>query len=315
MNGSTMRWLVVLLAVQVMLASGSWWPDSVQQEPGGTLLQFAAEQTDRITIGDGSRTVELLKTDGRWTLGRPTLLPADNRQVSALLERLTKLQAGWPVVTNAASHSRLQVSAESFRRRIDLFAEDTSQAALLLGTAPSLRQTHARIVGADEVYAATISATDLAPDPAAWLDAALLAVTTVSAVEHGAYRYERSAEGWSAQALEAPPGPPLSAPYVEALTQYLEQLRVTGISERDLTADRAPALEIDVETPEGTLRFSFSTDGELFFLQRSDYGERFTLSPATYRDIVAAIKPPPGEPRDGEAGERDADDVHQSETA
>jgi hypothetical protein len=226
---------------------------------------------------------------------------------------MAELQRGWPIVTNASSHQRLEVAADQFARRIELYATDSLQAALLLGTSPGLRQTHVRTPDSDAVFAAPVSAFEWPTGRAGWLDSTGLAVADLRAIERGGYRYERQPEGWTIS-IEGS-GRELSQAQLDTLAAQLAGLRVTGVSDRELADAQDVALEMTVETPAGSLRLQLAATADEFLLAHSDYDTLFRLSAADYAELLDPREPGAGAaPTEAAAAESSAPDVHQSET-
>jgi hypothetical protein len=217
-------------------------------------------------------------------------------------------------VTNASSHQRLAVAADKFERRIELYAGDTLQAELLLGTSPGLRQTHVRTPDSDAVFSAAVSTFEWPTDRAGWLDATGLAVTDVRALEHGGYRYERATDDWSVSGTGSGDSIALSAAGLETLVTRLAGIRVTGISDRARADIAAGAVTMRLETQDGALELALAAADDEFLLQRSDYATLFTLAAADYNALLAALDPDTAAaPTDAAAPATAVPDVHQSE--
>ncbi len=173
------RWIVllsILLGVQVLaaillLAQQQASPASQARR---SLLDFDPAVVDRIVVESPDGKVELVKKKDRWVIPGEPELPADQGQVTALLDRLSAMRAGTVVATSESSHERFRVDDRNFERRITLYQGEQHLASLLVGTSPNFRLVHVRVPGEEAIYAVQF-ATYEAPDrPREWLDKTLL---------------------------------------------------------------------------------------------------------------------------------------------
>ena len=97
--------------------------------PEAKLLSFDTEAVDRIRIdGEADKRVVLHKQDSQWQLPELDGFPADQGNVKRLLERLAKLEKGWPVATTRGAAKRFKVDETSFERKLTLAQGADTQA-------------------------------------------------------------------------------------------------------------------------------------------------------------------------------------------
>ena len=178
MNKS-IRILSVLAGVQLVLVALVWFGRS----DGGAnmplrLVEFAPASVAKLTLADGTQSVELTKDAAGWQVqANGQVRSADATQVNNMVNNLAELQVQWPVATTSDSAERFEVSAKKFQRRIELQDDSGAQLALLYtGTSPGLGKVHARSDAAGEVYAVDLANYQLPMTLDDWLDKALLAL-------------------------------------------------------------------------------------------------------------------------------------------
>lgn len=232
--GKLHLYLLALLAVQIVLAlalaSTTWRQPAAATGP---LLTLDEKQIDRILIeGPDKARVELLRKEGRWAVPDAADFPADAAQVTRLIERLARLNAGSPVTMGTDAHERFRVTDTGFERRIVL-GHDGKVTTLLLGSALGGRQAYARKSDTPEVYAIDLRSSDIPVKPDEWIDKRALAVPLdeISHIETGKLRLERTtpqsaeaaAPAWKAEGLAA--GEELDPGAADRLARLLADLR------------------------------------------------------------------------------------------
>jgi hypothetical protein len=169
----------LLLALQIVVAvalnmSGS---SNMEVAPDTPLFGFKAEAVTALTISDGeNKTITIAKGDQGWVLPETSNAPANNDQVTALLEKLAGLKQGLPVATSGDSAKRFKVADDLFQRRVEVKEGDAVVADLYVGTSPGFRQIHARKAGSSEVLIAALSTFELETASDQWLDKGMFAV-------------------------------------------------------------------------------------------------------------------------------------------
>ncbi|TNJ34352.1 DUF4340 domain-containing protein [Arenimonas terrae] len=170
----------------VLLAAGAWWllerPVAGDGAAGSLLLpglEARLESLDRLQVrGAGDQVlVEIVKTDGRWRMPARQDWPANQREISRALFRLSQARRQEAKTANPERHARLGVEAVA--------AADAKGAELQLSGGgeplrltigrnhPSLGGSYARIGDEAQVWLLDV---DVGParNPVDWLDRRLL---------------------------------------------------------------------------------------------------------------------------------------------
>ena len=151
----TISVLGALLVAQLLLAFGMSFTGTklagrATDEP---LLSLGGSQVDHITIeGPDQAKVVLAKVGKAWQLPDEGGFPADRTRTESLLKTLEGLKQGLPVATTAEALARFKVADDRFERRVTLAGGGKTIATIYFGTAPSMREIHARRAGQHDVY-------------------------------------------------------------------------------------------------------------------------------------------------------------------
>ncbi len=208
----TIQILAGLLVVQIVVAALLLVlpAQSTQGRLRPLLDQLSEADVTAVTIHERpDKEVRLAKKDDQWVLPDVDDYPVDKTKVSDLLGKLTSIQVGEPLATTAASHGRLQVSADSYNRRVDL---TTSQGArrLFFGSSRGT-SANVRLDGSDEVYLTTkLAPFDIASDLASWINTLYFTATeqevgrVVLTTLSGTLTFQRNvSDVWEFQGLAA----------------------------------------------------------------------------------------------------------------
>ena len=269
-------WLTVLLAFQTCLAAGLFWNTQHQlesQHRSEPVLEFDDPSIDRVVIQGEDKTLNLVRRDDRWLIPEYHSLPADESRIKGLLSRLQDLKVGWPVAVNRSSFERFEVADDNFKRRLQLYQGDQLVGELLVGSSPSLKKSHLRRQGEDEVYTANLQAYDLPNTHEVWLDKGLLQVSEVNSIQGPDYRLEKGDGGWGLVGSDEP----LSTAQLNELVSTLKNLRVTKVESISLK-------------PQATLRvneliFQLMAEDGRYYLRRDDIDQVFSISKASYEKL------------------------------
>ena len=171
--------LCALLALQLALAAGiSVRHSFAESHPPGKLMAFVPTEVDGLKIEEAGQTpLVLAKHDGKWILPGFDNAPANAAQVTALVDRLNKLEGGWPVATTPAAAERFKVADPGFERRVSLTSGGKTLATLLLGTSPAYRLTNVRVDGHDSIFSVDFDFSDAGGKAEDWEDKSLLTLT------------------------------------------------------------------------------------------------------------------------------------------
>lgn len=225
----TVRWLAVLLAVQIVMAVGfnlpTLWPST---QPGAaSLLAVSQDQINRIVLeGPDHTKVVLVKEGDTWTLPELGKFPADSNRVNAMLERVTNSKTGAPIATTAGAKARFKVDDEAFERRITLAKNDKTLGTLYLGSSPGLRRSYVRAGGEDAIFSLELAAYEVPVQLADWEDKTILRFpkTDIKALEVAGLRLDQSTQPVSPSAEKQTDDQP--HPAVSPLVWEARELKV-----------------------------------------------------------------------------------------
>ena len=143
--------------LQALLAVGTWWPDSGPPEVQN-LLGMSPEDIKSIRITGRKALdetpeapVELVRGDSGWLIHTVGDYPATEAQMAPLLEGLGKLKAQFPIATQQATYTSLEVADDAFTRKIEIEGKDGSKRTLLVGVGQG-KSAAVRVEGEDEVW-------------------------------------------------------------------------------------------------------------------------------------------------------------------
>ena len=227
-----------LFAAQLVILAGLLLASGVGSEAGASqLLSFDPANVTQLSVSGEDRTVSLARDGDSWRL--ESGLPADGGKINELLEKLSSLDAPWPVATSGDSAERFEVTDGNHQRRLVIEDEDGPLADLLLGTSPGYRRVHARVSGESEVYSIDFSNYEVPTDADQWLDKALLAAKgEVSSVAlEGDWQLARQDGGWLIDGAAA------DGDAADDLVRRFTGLRVLGTADDEEDAEEAEGAE------------------------------------------------------------------------
>ncbi len=195
----TVRWLGVLLAVQIVMAVGfnlpTLWPSA--QPVAAPLVEVTQNQINRIVLeGPDQTKVVLVKEGEAWLLPELEKFPADSNRVNTLLGKVLGSKPNTPIAVTSGAKTRFKVSDEAFERRITLAQDDTTLATLYLGSSPGPRRSYVRTGGEDAIFALELAAYEMPVQLADWEDKRILQFpkTDIKALEVAGLRLEQSTQ-------------------------------------------------------------------------------------------------------------------------
>ena len=105
-------------------------------------------------IGPGEKSVLLEKVEksGEWGLPEFDGFPANSQAVVQLIDQLTNTELGMQVSKQTDSFDRMKVADNNFERKVEI-GKASEMKTIFFGSAPALRQAHARLSGEKIVYA------------------------------------------------------------------------------------------------------------------------------------------------------------------
>ncbi|MEE4277184.1 MAG: DUF4340 domain-containing protein [Halieaceae bacterium] len=309
------RWLSALLLVQLVLVAALYWPKEPSTSTARSLVAFAADDIERISITDDEGVEQTLQRDGKrdgkrddnhddnsWRL--PDGLPADSNRVGTLIRALTSADTGLAIATSDAAARRFEVDEDGYVRRLVLSTGE-DDATVFLGSSPSFRKLHARRDGESEVYVVELNSYDAPTDEGSWLDKTLLAATQLDRIDLYGTSFERGDEAWTRSDGEAVDGEAM-----ETLLQVLAGLRVTGIadSEDEDAAAAGESLRLDMAGSDGEWRLTVldNPDSERYYLSSDRFEPVFDTSAYDAERLIEAARTVAGL-ADDDAAEADVD--------
>ncbi|NGZ97651.1 MAG: hypothetical protein CV089_16280 [Nitrospira sp. WS110] len=292
------RWLGVLLAVQILMAVGlnlsTLWP--LTQPGAAPLLAVSRDQINRIVLEGPEHTkVVLVKDEETWLLPELEKFPADSNRVNAMLERVTNPKTGAPIATTAGAKARFKVDDEAFERRITLAENDKTLGTLYLGSSPGLRRSYVRAGGEDAIFSLELAAYEVPVQLADWEDKTILRLpkNDITALEVAGLRLEQSAQpasspqgkqtdnqphsavsplAWEAKGLEAGRHLELKSDAVDKLVRLLADLTFDKVLGREVNR------EYGLEKPSLTITLTRKTgDTVTYLLGKNPKKEEYTL--------------------------------------
>jgi hypothetical protein len=168
----TIKILLVVLGLQLLLTAGVFYTSGIIASPpeNQLLLNISKSDIKKIVLtGSGGKEVILEKTNELWGLPNKNSFPANQAQINQLLDRLLETELGTKISRQETSHARLRVSDSGFERKVSLFTINDTSHIIYFGSAPSLRQSHARLSKEIDVHVVKFSANDIDIQPDDWL--------------------------------------------------------------------------------------------------------------------------------------------------
>jgi len=273
------RILIVVLVLQLALATVVLWPRSATTEGGQSL--FPDLETNRvvsvtITGADGAQ-IEMVKEGADWVLPEADDYPVQGESVDSLLVKIAGLRSGQAVTETGGSHERLGVADNAFERRVEFDLDDGTHYTLYVGTSPSYGATHIRVGGQDEVYLTSdLTTYDVGVLPTDWADRVYFSVPADQVMDltlenaNGVFKFIRFVSGgelmpaqdvWSL--ADITPEETLDTEAVDALLN-----RVASVSMiRPLGTEEKPEYGMDEPTAVVTVRTQSEEGSKLYTLR------------------------------------------------
>ncbi len=168
--------LAVLALAQTLIVLVFLFSDGEDSSSDDVWLTLNKEEVDALRFSDGESTVDLVRGESGWQIGK---LPADGDKVDSILAKLTAINEPWPVATSADAAARFELEDDNFQREVVVSSDGSELARLLFGTSPGYQKVHARRSDSEEIYSVGLSNYELPVNVDGWLDKALLALSEV----------------------------------------------------------------------------------------------------------------------------------------
>jgi hypothetical protein len=300
--------LAAVLAVQIVLVVVAFWPRPASVAGGESLFAgLEAEQITQLTISDASgEQIKLAKEMGKWVLPEADNYPCTENKVPQFLEKIVALKTNRLVTQTPASHKRLKVADDDFERRIELELADGTTHQLYLGTSPSYGATHVRAEGQNEVYLASLSASDAGVSASNWVDTLYFSVTQDQIValtlenKNGRLEFEKDDAGtWTMKDLAA--DETLNQNNVKSLAtrvSSLQMLRPLGKTEQDEYGLKEPKAVVTAQTRDDkgntktyTIRVGAKSDEDNSYVVISSESPYYVrMAEYTVKDFVEKVR-------------------------
>ncbi len=206
------QWILVALLIgQVALSAFVLWP---RVGTAGTAEPLFPGLKDAdvvgLTVSDNTgKSIELRKTTGAWVLPSADDYPADETQITSIVDKVKVLSSQRLVTQTEASQKQLQVSATDFLRRVTLSTADGTSYVLYVGSAPTYDTSHVRPEGTNNTYLVSdLSQWDLSVNALPWVKSSYFSVAqneveqvTLTNV-NGTFTFKKDATGtWALEGL------------------------------------------------------------------------------------------------------------------
>jgi hypothetical protein len=285
-------WLTGLLVLQILFAVGLFWGNAhtAQNNDKRTLFSFEQKEIDRVVISNSSSTVTLNKSDQKWVLPDLQQLPVNENKLSALLDKLTQLNPGWPVATTKKSHPRFEVAEDNFQRKVQLFRNGNLIEEFFVGTTPSFRKGHVRRANDNAIYSVTLNSYELPVDNTQWLDTSLLSAKDITVIRGSDFLLRKNGGKWNLDLVDKNTNtrvPELEGSKADNLASTLKSLRILGVAiEKDIV-NESQVKTIEV-TGSSNWRYELLEQSKKYYIRRNDIASLFTLSKSDY-ELLANI--------------------------
>ncbi len=135
------------------------------------LIGVEADSLDKIVIEDGEKAaLVLMKKNDTWILPDHYSFPASKTKLDGFTKKLLGIKRSWPIATTQGAAKRFRVKEDSYEKKIAFYEGDKKIETLFIGSSPDFRKVHARVEGANDIYAVEFSAYDAGIDPNDWVD-------------------------------------------------------------------------------------------------------------------------------------------------
>lgn len=172
--------LTGILAAQILLVVLVF----ITSQPAGAtnnplLGDFEPTSVSRIIIEDNnSNQITLEKIGTEWVLPNAGNYPATSTTINDVLEKLASVRDTRPVTQTSSSHQRLEVSENSYQRKINLLANG-KEIIVYLGSSPAPGGVHIRAGSSDTAYLTNALTTSQFPATASnWIETTYWQIAT-----------------------------------------------------------------------------------------------------------------------------------------
>ena len=205
-----LQWLGGFALAQLLLILIVFWPGSSKVEGGLLFADRTIEDLIELRLVDlDGESMNLAKQGDDWAISDADNFPVSIDKVNPLITKLLALKTDRIVATTDNSHTRLEVSSEKYKRKIDVVWSDDTIDTLLLGNSSGAGAMHFRLISKDEVYlTSALTAWDANTTPSRYIDTQYFVVDkeNIDSIElknrSGKFVLERSNDKWLYEGLK-----------------------------------------------------------------------------------------------------------------
>ena len=187
-----------------------FWPGGSKVEGGLLFADRTIEDLIELRLVDlDGESMNLAKQGDDWAISDADNFPVSIDKVNPLITKLLALKTDRIVATTDNSHTRLEVSSEKYKRKIDVVWSDDTIDTLLLGNSSGAGAMHFRLISKDEVYlTSALTAWDANTTPSRYIDTQYFVVDkeNIDSIElknrSGKFVLERSNDKWLYEGLK-----------------------------------------------------------------------------------------------------------------
>ena len=205
-----LQWLGGFALAQLLLILIVFWPGGSKVEGGLLFADRTIEDLIELRLVDlDGESMNLAKQGDDWAISDADNFPVSIDKVNPLITKLLALKTDRIVATTDNSHTRLEVSSEKYKRKIDVVWSDDTIDTLLLGNSSGAGAMHFRLISKDEVYlTSALTAWDANTTPSRYIDTQYFVVDkeNIDSIElknrSGKFVLERSNDKWLYEGLK-----------------------------------------------------------------------------------------------------------------
>ena len=310
MIGKYNRILWPLLFAQIVITGIVYFYTGILRGPEVPRMLLTLDgnsvETVRI-IGPGEKSVllEKAKKSGEWGLPEFDGFPANSQAVVQLIDRLTNTELGMQVSKQADSFDRMKVADNNFERKIEI-GKASEMKTVFFGSAPALRQAHARLSGEKVVYAVKFAPGDIDLKASDWIKKDLLVVeeNKIQAITAGNIRIQRT-EDVGGREVSKPAwklfvnDKPAKSQDNEKINEFVKEIADMQIDSIGSNADignvsKKNTFFISLELEEGKkIKYTFAklNGEEDYLMTTSSRPESFRLPPLSSQKLLELSRP------------------------
>lgn len=279
---NTVLFIILVLQIGVAVSMHHVNRSDVNEQFNQPIMDIRESAVDKITLDDGAgQSTVLSRANQQWQLDNYHQLPADQKKVKAMLDKLEKDKSGWPVATTESSRIRFKVANNDYRKKLVL-SSDAGEQALYLGVSPGFRQLNVRREGEEQVYSVKLNDYDFPVKDVDWMDKTLLQPKAdISAIKTVNFSLNKNQGKWSLENSEQA----VDNNQLNKLTGTLSRLRVQSAEEQSKPAN---AYTIELFAGDKNYQYELFKVDDNYYISRNDFAVTFKISKTDYESLVIA---------------------------